>query len=472
MKHLKKIILMGCLMAVFVSSAAAKTKVLFAFDMEDFVTPESADAVLDLAKTLEAEGVKGHFSTVAWFAKTLVDRRRLDVLDALKHHHVGTQTLFHSLHPNITEYTDVEDYAAARERAMREECEGVGMIKAATGHDRLWTSVLPGNGNTVVALYLYAELGIPFFCGGGGMYDDVTRCGDIWYCNQRHLTYSYEFRVEELTPGNPPVDVKAKLDRLAQRKVAVLFMHPCMLCCEEFWDGVNFNRGNLTPFGQWKLPKLRSAADRAEFLRRYRSLVRAVKADPRFEITDAPALDAARRPRRRIVRADVPAIRGALEKRLGPVRTPGEWCLYDVFQAAAAFMRGAEKYEPGSAYGFLYEPKGVTNAVTVSSVDLKVAAWEIGNRFPHGKGDFLPTEIHVGKVTLGPADFLYAALEAIETGARQVTVRPRDQLGDIRYYLPMMAGVNFKGTWIYAPEYQDAWTSSRLRWQFWTFRYE
>jgi len=445
---------------------AERTKVLFAFDMEDFVTPESADSVLALAKTLEAEGVKGHFSTVAYFAKVLVGRRRFDVLDALKAHHVGTQTLYHSVHPNITEYTDIEDYAAARERALRDECEGIGMIKAATGHEKLWTSVLPGNGNTIVALYLYADLGIPFFCGGGGMYDDVTHCGDIWYCNQRHLTYSYEFCVEELAPGRPPVDVSAKLDLLAKRKVAVLFMHPCMLNCEEFWDGVNYSRGNLCAFGKWKVPKQRSKADRNKFLRRYRDLVRAVKADPRFEITDAAALEAARRPRRAIRREDVPAIRAALAKRLGPVREPGEWCLADVFHAAAGFLRGEEKSEPGKAYGFLYEPKGVANEMTVSAAALRAAALRFDDK------GFLPAEIHVGGTVVGPADFLYAALEVLATGAERVVVRPRDQLGDIRHYLPRMAEASFGGTWIYAPEYRDEWTSNRLRWQFWTFRYE
>ena len=85
---------------------------------------------------------------------------------------------------------------------------------------------------------------------------------------------------------------------------------------------------------------------------------------------------------------------------------------------------------------------------------------------------FLPVSVEVGGVRIGPADFLFAALEAIETGAEEVAVAPRDQLGDIALYLPKMAKANFKGTWIYVPEYQDNWTSNRLRWQFWTFRYE
>ena len=67
---------------------------------------------------------------------------------------------------------------------------------------------------------------------------------------------------------------------------------------------------------------------------------------------------------------------------------------------------------------------------------------------------------------------MFAALEAIETGAEVIKVSPRDQIGDIAHYLPLLAKANFKDTWIYTPEYQDEWTSNRLRWQFWTFRYE
>jgi hypothetical protein len=53
-----------------------------------------------------------------------------------------------------------------------------------------------------------------------------------------------------------------------------------------------------------------------------------------------------------------------------------------------------------------------------------------------------------------------------------VLLLPRDQIGDIVHYLPRLATVNFKDTWIYTPEYRDDWTFYRLRRQFWTFRYE
>ena len=456
------------LVAVMALSAAAKTKVLFFFDTEDFVQPRSADAIRDIAQILESEGVKGHFAMVGYLGKKLVDWRRFDVVDALKSHHVGTQTLYHSLHPNITEFTDIEDFDAAYLRAMDEESRAIGMIEAATGAEKMWCSVLPGNGNTIVAMYLYADLGIPFFGGGAGMYEDCTKCGDVWYCNQRHLTYDYSLRLESFIPGDlcGPDDVDAKLGELAGRKVVTFYMHPHMAVLAKHWDEEPFKGANRYPFGRWPHAAARDPADTAAFYERLRAFVRRMKSDPRFEVTDCPTLLAEQRPRKAMTKADVPAMRAALAADLGPVRAPGEWCVADCFLAAVRLLRGEKSHMPGKVYGFLYEPVGVSSPVRVKSADLKAAAERIDI------SRFLPPSIDVGGTKIGPADFLFAALEVLESGCDEVLVQPRNQLGNIAHWLPKMAEASFRGTWIYTPEYKDEWTSNRLRWQFWTFRYE
>ena len=454
------------LAASAVAGSTEPTKVLFFFDTEDFIQPRSADAIRDIANILASEGVKGHFATVGYLGKKLVDWRRVDVLDALKPHHVGTQTLYHSLHPNVTEHTDIEDYDSAYVRAMDEESRGIGMLMAGTGKEKMWCSVLPGNGNTIVAMYLYADLGIPFFGGGCGMYDDRTHCGDIWYCNQRHLTYAYSLTLESFLPGATVGDIDAKLSELATHQVVTFYMHPHMAVCTEHWDEPAFKRGNLHPFGEWPYAKARNPADTAVFYERLRAFVRRLKADPRFEFTDCPALHAAENRRMAITAAEIPAVRAALLKELAPVRAPAEWSVADCFLAAVRLLRGEKRHEPGKVYGFLYAPEGVKEKVRVKKTDLVEAA----KRMDISR--FLPHAIDCGGVKIGPADFLFAALEVLETGADEVDVEPREQLGDIAKYLPKMAVAKFKGTWIYTPEYKDEWTAKRLRWQFWTFRYE
>jgi hypothetical protein len=452
------------LFMAFVCSAE-RTKVVLFFDTEDFIQPRSCDAIRDIANILASENVKGHFALVGYLGKKLVDWRRFDVIDALKNHYIGTQTLYHSLHPNLTEATDIEDFDAAYLHAMDEESRSIGMLMAATGTERMWCSVLPGNGNTVVGLYLYANLGIPFFGGGTGMYEDVTKCGDIWYCNQRHLTYAYSLHLESFLPGRNTGDIDEKLNELAKQQVVTLYMHPHMAVCKQHWDYV-FKKGNLYPFGEWPHAAARSPADTAIYYERIKAFLRKVKADPRFEFTDCPALYAAQNLRKSITQAEIPAIRKSLMESFGPVRTPGEWSIADCFLAVVKLLRGETSYNPDKTYGFLYAPVGVKKTARIKRNDLIAAAkcMDISR--------FLPVSIDVGGVKIGPADFLFAALELIETGAEEVTIEPRDQLGDIAHYLPKMANVNFKGTWIYTPEFQDNWTSNRLRWQFWTFRYE
>ena len=243
-------------------------------------------------------------------------------------------------------------------------------------------------------------------------------------------------------------------------------MHPHMAVCAEHWDEPAFSKGNLQPFGEWKYAKARNPADTAVFYERLRSVIQKIKADPRFEFSDCPALYAAQNPRKAITMSEIPAIRTALMKELAPVRSPAEWCVADCFLAAVRLLRGEAGYEPDKVYGFLYAPEGVKEKVRVKSTDLVAAARRMD------VSRFLPHSIDCGGVKIGPADFLFAALETLETGAEEVVVEPREQLGDIAKFLPTMANAKFANTWLYTPEYKDAWTANRLRWQFWTFRYE
>ena len=143
----------------------------------------------------------------------------------------------------------------------------------------MWCSVLPGNGNTIVAMYLYADLGIPFFGGGTGMYEDETKCGDVWNCNQRHLNYAYNLHLESFLPGrSKSLDVDAALAALARQKVATLYMHPHMAVCTQHWDWV-FKRGNNYPFGEWPFAQARDPADTAVFYDRLRAHVEAQHID-------------------------------------------------------------------------------------------------------------------------------------------------------------------------------------------------
>ena len=232
-----------------------------------------------------------------------------------------------------------------------------------------------------------------------------------------------------------------------------------------FWDALNYKGANACAWGKWKLPPRREAADVTRGYQRMRQFIRALKSDPRFRLVSASDVAAELRPRVAITRADVPRLRAALEKKLGPVETPASWCVADVFCAAVAFLRGEQPHRPDRAYGFLYAPEGVANATTVAREDLVAAAKAMDVT------GFLPHRIDVGGLKIGPADFLFAALETLETGAATVTVKPREQLGEFDVW-PRLANVRYSGTWMHAPDFDDTWPKNRIKWQLWTLRFE
>ena len=103
--------------------------------------------------------------------------------------------------------------------------------------------------------------------------------------------------------------------------------------------------------------------------------------------------------------------------------------------------------------------------VSVSAADLKAAAANID------LGTFLPPSFEVGGKRIGPADFLFAALEVLETGASEVKVTPREQLGSFKE-VPSLEQMKIAGSWVHTKAFKDEFLSERLRLQLWTLRLE
>lgn len=63
------------------------------------------------------------------------------------------------------------------------------------------------------------------------------------------------------------------------------------------------------------------------------------------------------------------------------------------------------------------------------------------------------------------------SLSAAAALAGEVVV-PREQLGDVAAFCPSLADFTHCGKWIYEDSLKDEYLADRLRWQFWTMRYE
>ncbi len=444
-----------------------RTRIQLWFDTEDYTNPSAWDNMREIAKIMTAAGVKGNFNVAPYLAKVLVDNRRQDVIDALKKHVIGTQTLYHSWHPNVTEIGDGEDYTAAYLRTLKDEAEGWGMLRAVFGLNRLPFSCYPGCGSSYVALDVHSDLGATFH-GGLGAFEGKLKSGDrIWYQNLRHIDYNcFSLQNLGLTGDYSEAQLAEMLNNAAKKDAVVFYMHPCMASCKQFWDGQNMKNGNWAEFGRW-IPADRLPKEQTEnFYKRFADFLKRVKGDSRFEITDCDKLAADCKPRQPITIKEIPAIRASLLKRFGHIDEPASWSVADAFQAAVRLLRGEKEYRPGKVYGFLSAPVGVKTPVIVKASDLKAAAAKISLK------RHLASSYEVGGVAIGPADFLFAALEVLATGAEEVKVVPREQLGDIAAECAPLATFTHRGRWIFGPSMKDEYLADRLRYQFWTLRYE
>ncbi|MGN0573680.1 MAG: hypothetical protein ACI4IX_07045 [Acutalibacteraceae bacterium] len=436
------------------------TDIIFSFDTEDFTSDVSANAIKREADILSSEGVKGCFCLVGLLAERLLNQGRQDVLEALSHHEIQLHTYGHTLHPMLNEYTDIADFDAARNEVIRQETAALAAIKKATGTERVFAAVPPGNQKSYAAMYAYADMGIPIFADT--LCDPVDGSG-AFYCNIYNIDYT--FCMESVFFKGGEKEIKAELDKLASRKRAVIYTHPHISLFKEHWDIINYDKKNIYPFGKWKEAPRRSEEESERFYEKLVLLLRLVKSDPRFRIITYGELakELAARPERTVSVSDIPRLREWLSHGLRPTEGEGSLSVADIFLACRDLLCGKQTHICGKTKGFLEAPRGITDPVTVTADEIRQSAVSIP------EDGFLPVQIWVNGKALGTADWLRAAM-AVLCGEDTVTVTPGEQLVSLNI-LPRVRDCSFAGTWRHSDDFKDKYLSDRLRLQCWTLRF-
>ena len=435
------------------------TQVLFAFDTEDFTSPTAAAAILEEAKILEREGVKGAFNVVGLLAQQLESWGRQDIIEALKYHELGCHSYGHTLHPMLNEYTDIEDFDAAKKEVLRQESEALEMIAHATNGQKVYAACPPGNQKSYVGMYAYAQMGLPIYAD---TFCDTPDGQGVHYCNQYHVRYTFCMeQMQQMEPAQLP----AILDELAKHHRAICYAHPNMALYKEFWDAVNYQKVNKYPFGQWEEGARLPEQATKDFYEKIRTLVRLIKEDPRFEIIcySDLARQVQQEGRRCVTTEDIPLLAQKLKENFYPVTEPVSLCLSDLFLACRQFLLGEKVHSCGHVYGFLDKPFAIEEPVTVTASQMKTSAEKMD------VSGFLPTAVLVGENTLGPGDWLRAAM-AVLLGEESVTIYPGAQLPSLDA-LPELRDCALKGTWMHGDDFEDKYLSERLRLQAWTMRF-
>lgn len=444
-----------------------KTKIMFCFDTEDFTTIESTEAAARIAKILTEEGCRGSFMTVGRVAQELIRNKRFDLLDIFSKHEINFHTKDHTVHPTLIEYTDIEDFNRAAGRLLKEECEGMGMVKSVFGNENFYAAVPPGPSRSYAAMIMYSELGIPVYADSILAPKDGR---DVFYCGALQMDYTVWFEGDVYGKDYSDDTVINELkDRLAAREKAIIYDHPNRFIFSQFWDGVNYKKKNLCEYGKWNPCNRRSDEDIERYFDAYRRTIRSLKNDERFEIiTPGEYWESVKDKQNRTVKiGDIPAIKAALEADFAPVSESISLSIAEVFDTALNFLSGKETYDVKRVYGFLSAPKGITEKTEVSANGVKEAAKKIIR--PEEGPFFLPETVEVDGKVLGAADFLFAMLETL-CGKEKTELKPRPQLNSLDEF-PELRDLNFKGEWLYSDDLMDDYLSDRLRLQCWTLRY-
>ncbi|MGC8970793.1 MAG: hypothetical protein ACP5K2_01155 [bacterium] len=241
----------------------SKVYVLLWFDVEDFITPQSDDALKGIIDVLDSYKIKGTFKLVGEKVRALKERGRYDIIDRLKKHDIGYHTNLHSVHPTVAEYLkDLGWEEGIKEFELRER---IGYEEIIDTFD-----VIPscyGQPGSSWAPHVYPVLknwGIQVYL------DEAEHIGlnekPFWYCGILNILRLRENTTRlDLKLGYEGIKVGIEnFENIFRRLinedggVISIWYHPCEFATYEFWDSVNFSRGKNTDRSSWTIPKLKS----------------------------------------------------------------------------------------------------------------------------------------------------------------------------------------------------------------------
>jgi hypothetical protein len=249
-------------------TALGKIKVLFWFDVEDFINEESEEGLVGLLDLLDRRGIIGIFKLVGEKVRMLERRSRTDILDRLKRHEIGYHTDWHSVHPVTTEYLEPLGFRAGAEEFERREVQGFADLQRITGQPVLCYGQ-PGQAWAPQPFAVLNKWGVPVYLDG---HDQIQFDGrPFWYGGMLNMTSLTGLMSMPLEQGALE-QAKQRFDQLCEEQGAEsvgfisLFYHPTEFVFSEFWDAVNFFKGNNPPPSEWVKPRLRPEGDMHHYL--------------------------------------------------------------------------------------------------------------------------------------------------------------------------------------------------------------
>lgn len=268
----------------------------FWFDVEDYITPESDDALKALLDIFVERGARGTWKIVGEKYRVMRDRGRSDIMALLHKQDVGYHTENHSRHPTISEYVTGLGWQAGVEEFYQRERPGFEELKAEFGTISCYGQ--PGGSWAPQAFPVLARWGIPMYLDEGNNVGLGKQ--PFWFQN---ILTAFNLRenciradIWQADKAQALEKTRAAFNAAAERLKGTgglisIYYHPCEFATSAFWDGgVNFGRGRNTPRERWQGAPLLSPEESAARLDLFAQFLDLALNHPDVEVVDATEL--------------------------------------------------------------------------------------------------------------------------------------------------------------------------------------
>ena len=264
------------------ANAPAPVYVTLWFDTEDYLLPQDDDATKRLAELLSRLGVRATFKIVGEKARVLEQRRRSDVIAALKRHDIGYHSNTHSQQPTIAVYLQNAGWEDGRAEFKRREESGVNDIERIFGVKPVAYGQ-PGSAWAPQTYPALRDLGIKVYL------DEADHVGvddqPFYYGGMLNIFRMRSTLVRMALRGGTSLaegqaafnEVHAALTARGGGTISI-FYHPNEWVQAEFWDAVNFRRGANPARHEWKLPRTRPATETEQAFADFEQFIRFIQA--------------------------------------------------------------------------------------------------------------------------------------------------------------------------------------------------
>jgi hypothetical protein len=297
-----RLAVLGLLLIAGCSTAAPAPKktpsptvyVVVWFDTEDYLLLADDDAILRNATFFTDEGLRATFKVVGEKARVLEQRKRTDVIAALKKHEIGYHSNFHSVHPTPAQYMSALGWDEGVAEFERKEGPGwedvrriFGMTPSCYGQ--------PGSSWGPQAFGAMRKWGMKAYLDTGSHVGLDSK--PHYYCGLLTM-YKLTHTLRTGLGGDKDLEVAKEKFRKSHEQLlkeggglVSVFYHPCEFVHKQFWDAI-FKNGVNPPREQWTPPPQKTPEESKVAYETFEAWIRYIKSFPNVKfITAGEAAD-------------------------------------------------------------------------------------------------------------------------------------------------------------------------------------